>query len=112
MPSSASPTLLTPTVTQPCSRCVQKDGPKLVVTIVNENYPYTLAMLFAIWKLLGVMQKYLDQSLELQDLRFTFPALMTSLSTCTSSAWSVANVKCVPISHASLLGSSAARLAW
>ena len=32
----------------------KKYGPKPVVAIISENRPYTLAMLFAIWKLGGI----------------------------------------------------------
>ena len=59
------------------------------------------------------MQKYVDQSPELQGPAFHLPCSDDiALYLHTSSASSIVNVKCVPISHASLLGSSAARLAW
>ncbi|KAJ3515067.1 hypothetical protein NLJ89_g1986 [Agrocybe chaxingu] len=61
----------------------------------------------------GLMQRYLDQSPELAALEFPVPASEDiALYLHTSSASSVANVKCVPITHRSILSGAAARLAW
>ncbi|PPQ99823.1 hypothetical protein CVT24_009617 [Panaeolus cyanescens] len=59
------------------------------------------------------MQRYLDQSPELPAHTFPPPGPEDiALYLHTSSASSVDNVKCVPLSHQSILAGSQARLAW
>ncbi|CAA7264464.1 unnamed protein product [Cyclocybe aegerita] len=61
----------------------------------------------------GLMQRYLDQSPELAALEFPAPSPGDiALYLHTSSASSVVNVKCVPITHRSILSGATARLAW
>jgi long-subunit acyl-CoA synthetase (AMP-forming) len=61
----------------------------------------------------ALIQKYLDQSPELPGHQFPPPSPEDiALYLHTSSASSVANVKCVPLSHESILGSAKSRLAW
>jgi len=61
----------------------------------------------------ALMQKYLDQTPQLPENQFPVPTPEDiALYLHTSSASSVANVKCVPISHQSILAGSAARFAW
>jgi len=59
------------------------------------------------------MQKYIEQSPELSPEAFPPPTPNDiALYLHTSSASSVANVKCVPITHRSILAGSQSRLSW
>ncbi|KAF8151526.1 hypothetical protein B0H34DRAFT_132545 [Crassisporium funariophilum] len=61
----------------------------------------------------ALSQRYLDQSPELSGSRFPSPvADDIAFYLHTSSASSIANVKCVPISHRNILAGSLARLTW
>ena len=60
-----------------------------------------------------LMQRYLDHVVELPMQEFPSPTLEDiALYLHTSSASSVDNVKCVPITHKSILAGSRSRLAW
>ena len=59
------------------------------------------------------MQRYIEQSPELSPEAFPSPTPNDiALYLHTSSASSVANVKCVPITHRSILAGSQSRLSW
>lgn len=61
----------------------------------------------------ALMQRYLDQSPDLPTHQFPPPTTEDiALYLHTSSASSVSNVKCVPLSHQSILAGSQSRLAW
>ena len=61
----------------------------------------------------GLMQKYLDQSPELSAHQFPTPtASDIALYLHTSSASSVANVKCVPLTHEGIISGAKSRLAY
>ncbi|PPQ84949.1 hypothetical protein CVT25_004462 [Psilocybe cyanescens] len=61
----------------------------------------------------ALMQKYLEQSPEMSAHAFPAPTREDiALYLHTSSASSVANVKCVPLTHQSILAGSQSRLSW